>query len=153
MSNTSMSKPSPKCRTDSHIMPAFTRPEYGCAGVGPPANLTALVTSSETSNSAVSAVSMLIPWQEPRNCRIYRRAQNGEVGSVASANVPASIAMGSSGRRGIQAEPGAGASSRVLAVMMTTPFLSLAGGLTTQGITVLWRSVVDSYQQGLTWGC
>ena len=33
------------------------------------------------------------------------RAQNGEVGSVMSANVPASIAMGSPGRRGIQAEP------------------------------------------------
>ena len=81
---------------------------------------------------------------------MYRRAQNGEVGSVASANVPASIAMGSPGRRDAQAEPGAGASSRVLAVMMTTPFLSLAGGLTTQGITLLWRSVVDSYQQGLT---
>ena len=35
-------------------------------------------------------------------------------------------------------------------VIMTTPFLNLAGGLTTQGITLLWRSVVDSYQQGLT---
>ena len=82
---------------------------------------------------------------------MYRRAQNGEVGSVASANVPASIAMGSPGRRGAHAEPGAGASSRVLAAIMTTPFLCLAGGFTTQGITVLWRSVVDSYQQGLTW--
>ena len=106
-------------------MPAFTRPEYCCAGLGLLANLTALVTSSETSNSAVSAVSMPIPRQEPRNCRIYLRAQNGEVGSVASANVPASIAMGSPGRRGVQAEPGAGASSRVLAAIMTTPFLRL----------------------------
>lgn len=59
---------------------------------------------------------------------MYRRAQNGEVGSVASANVPASIAIGSPGRRGDQAEPGAGASSRVPAVMMTTPFLILADG-------------------------
>lgn len=25
-------------------------------------------------------------------------------------------------------------------------------GLSTQGITGLWHSVVDSYQQGLTWG-
>ena len=82
---------------------------------------------------------------------MYRRAQNGEVGSVASANVPASIALGSPGRDA-QAEPGAGASSRVLAVITTTPFLSLAGGLTTQGITLLWRSVVDCYQHGLTWG-
>jgi hypothetical protein len=131
-------------------MPAFTRPEYSCAGTGLLANLTELVTSSETSNSAVSAVSMLIPRQESRNCRMYRRAQNGEVGSVASANVPASIALGSPGRRGAQAEPGGGAGSRVLAVMMTTPFLTLAGGFTTQGITLLWRSVVDSYQQGLT---
>jgi hypothetical protein len=38
----------------------------------------------------------------------------------------------------------------VFAVMMTTPFLCLAGGFTTQGITGLWRSVVDCYQQGLT---
>ena len=81
---------------------------------------------------------------------MYRRAQNGEVGSVASANVPASIALGSSGPRVAQAEPGAGASSRVPAVMMTTPFWPWLGGFTTQGITLLWRSVVDSYQQGLT---
>ena len=52
-------------------------------------NLTAFGTSSETSNSAVSAVAMPIPWQESRNSRIYRRAQNGAVGSVTSANVPA----------------------------------------------------------------
>jgi hypothetical protein len=83
---------------------------------------------------------------------MYRRAQNGEVGSVASANVPESIAMGSPGRRVAQAEPDAGASSCVFAAMTTTPFLSLAGGLTTQGITLLWRLVVDSHQQGLTWG-
>jgi hypothetical protein len=76
--------------------------------------------------------------------------KNGEVGRVANANVSASIASGPSGRRGDQAEPGGGASSRVLAVMMTTPFLSLSGGFTTQGITLLRRSVVDSYQQGLT---
>ena len=94
------------------------------------ANLTALVTSSETSSSAVSAVPLPIPRQEPRNCRIYRRAQNGEVGSVASANVPASMAIGLPGRRGAHAEPGAGASSRVLAAIMTTPFPCLAGGLT-----------------------
>jgi len=84
---------------------------------------------------------------------MYRRAQNGEVGSVASANVPASIAVGAPDRRGAQAEPDVGASSRVLAVITTTPFPSLADGLTTQGITPLWRSVVDSYQQGLTWEC
>ncbi len=83
---------------------------------------------------------------------MYRRAQNGEVGSVASANVPALIALGSSGRRAAQAEPGAGASSRVLAVMMTTPFRLWLMASQPQRITGLWLSVVDSYQQGLTWG-
>jgi hypothetical protein len=63
---------------------------------------------------------------------MYRRAQNGEVGSAAIANVPTSIALGSSGRRVAQAEPGAGASSRVPAAMTTTPLLSLADDHTTQ---------------------
>ena len=45
-----------------------------------------------------------------------RRAQNGEVGSAASANVPASIALGSSGRRRAQAEPGA---ARVAACLLS----------------------------------
>ena len=56
---------------------------------GSPENRTALVTSSETSNSAVAAVSLLIPRHESRNWRVYLRAQNGEVGNATKASVPA----------------------------------------------------------------
>jgi hypothetical protein len=41
-----------------------------------------------------STVSSLIPRQEPRKKRVYRRAQNGEVGSVTKASVPASSGRG-----------------------------------------------------------
>ena len=40
--------------------------------------------------------------------RVYRRAQNGEVGSVTSAMLPASSGRGRPGRSGCQADPGAG---------------------------------------------
>lgn len=40
--------------------------------------------------------------------RVYRRAQNGEVGSVTSAMLPASNGRGRPGRSGCQADPGAG---------------------------------------------
>lgn len=40
--------------------------------------------------------------------RVYRRAQNGEVGSVTRANAPASIGLGWPGRGGSQADPIAG---------------------------------------------
>ena len=89
-----MSKPSRKCRMDSDIRLAFARSEYRRVRVGLPANRTALVTSSETSNSAVSAVSSFIPGQESRKERVYRRAQNGEVGSATRANVPESSGWG-----------------------------------------------------------
>ena len=40
--------------------------------------------------------------------RVYRRAQNGEVGSVTSATLPASSGGGRPGRTGCQADPSAG---------------------------------------------
>ena len=70
---------------------------------------------------------------------------------MASANVPASIALGSPGRHGAHAEP---CPARAVACLLPSDHpLSLPGwcDLTTQAITVLWRSVVDSYQHGLTW--
>src|ERR1035441_5410995 len=103
-----MSRPARKCRKDSEIRLAFARSEYRSVRAGPPANRTALVTSSETSNSAVSAVPSLIPRQESRKNRVYRRAQNGEVGSVTRANAPASIGLSWPGRGDSQADPIAG---------------------------------------------
>jgi hypothetical protein len=96
---------------DNDIKLAFARLEYRSVRIGSPTKRTALVTSSETSNSAASAVSIRIPLQESRKKRVYRRAQNGEVGSVTSANVPES-----SGRRWLgwavsQADPIAGPAS------------------------------------------
>ncbi len=132
VSKTSMSNPSRKCRTDSHIRPAFARSEYSSVLTGIPENLTALVTSSDTSNSAVSAVSLLITRQRSRNCRMYRRAQNGAVGSAARPNSPASTALSWPSPGGAQAEPGAG---RVAAYLLSYDHpLSEPGwsGVTTQ---------------------
>src|ERR1017187_3593386 len=108
-----MSSPSQKCRKDSHIRLAFARSEYRSVRAGSPENRTALVTSSETSSSAVSAVLSVIPWQEPRNERVYRRAQNGEVGNVTKANMPASTGRGCPDRADCQADPIAGPTSAV----------------------------------------
>jgi hypothetical protein len=84
-----MSKPSRKCRRDSDISPVLARSEYRSGRAGSPENRTALVTSSETSNSAVSPVVSLIPAQEFRNWRVYRRAQNGELGNAPKVSIPA----------------------------------------------------------------
>src|SRR5271165_2386130 len=112
-----MSRPSRKCRRESDIRPALARSEYRSVRAGSPANRTALVTSSETSNSAVLAVSLLIPRHESRNVRVYLRAQNGEVGSVTSARLPVSSGRGRPARAGCQAEPGAGPTSAVIPLM------------------------------------
>src|ERR1039457_2125136 len=108
-----MSRPSRKCRRDSDTRLALARSEYRSGRAGSPANRTALVTSSETSSSAVAAVSSLIPRQESRNERVYRRAQNGEVGSVTKANIPASSGRGCPDRSDCQADPVAGPTSAV----------------------------------------
>src|ERR1017187_1210260 len=108
-----MSRPSWKCRKDSDTRLALARSEYRTVRAGLPANRTALVTSSETRSSAVAAVSSLIPRQEPRNERVYRRAQNGEVGSVTKANIPASSGRGCPDRADCQADPVAGPTSAV----------------------------------------
>jgi hypothetical protein len=55
-----------------------------------PPNFTALVTSSETISSAVSVMSSLIPSQDSRKKRVYRRAQDEEAGSSGSAILPTS---------------------------------------------------------------
>lgn len=51
--------------------------------------------------------------------RVYRRAQNGEVGSVTSARLPVSSGRGSPARAGFQAEPSAGPTSAVIPLMRT----------------------------------
>jgi hypothetical protein len=86
-----MSKPSRKCRRDRDIKPALARSEYRSGRAGSPEKRTALVTSSETSNSAASAVLSVISRQESRNLRVYRRAQNGELGNAPKASIPAFI--------------------------------------------------------------
>src|SRR5271169_615914 len=96
---------------DSDIRLAFARSEYRSVRVGLPANRTALVTSSETSNSAVSVMSSLIPLQEPRKDRVYRRAQNGDVGSATRTNVPESSGRGWPAGADSQADPIAGPAS------------------------------------------
>src|ERR1039457_3516950 len=101
-----MSSPSRKCRKDSEIRLAFARSEYRSVRAGSPENRTALVTSSETSSSAVSTVPSLIPWQESRNERVYRRAQNGEVGNVTQAIMPGSSCGGGVHRSSIDARHG-----------------------------------------------
>src|ERR1035441_4155593 len=94
-----MSRPSRKCRKDSEIRLELARSEYRSGRAGSPENRTALVTSSETSSSAVSAVLFVIPRQERRNERVYRRAQNGEVGNDTKVNTPASMGRGCPDRR------------------------------------------------------
>src|SRR5579863_1541398 len=106
-----MSRPSRKCRSDSDIRLAFARSEYRIVRAGLPVDRTALVTSSETSNSAVSAVSLLMPLQESMKERVYRRAQNGEVGSATRASVPESRGRGRPGLGDSQADPIAGPAS------------------------------------------
>src|SRR5271169_1809320 len=111
---------------DSDIRLAFARSEYRSARAGLPANRTAFVTSSETSNSAVSAVSSFIPLQESRKKRVYRRAQNGDVGSATRANVPESSGRDWPGRADSQADPIAGpASGRASDVIMPRPLRTL----------------------------
>src|ERR1035441_8150945 len=107
-----MSRPSWKCRKDSDIRPAFARSEYRSVRAGSPENRTALVMSSETISSAVSALPWLIPWQEARKERVYRRAQNGEVGNAAKASSPALAGRGWPGRGGCHADPVAGPASQ-----------------------------------------
>src|SRR5450755_2615128 len=135
-----MSRPSRKCRRDSDTRLALARPEYRSVRAVSPANRTALVTSSETRSSAVAAVSSLIPRQESRNERVYRRAQNGEVGNVTRANMPASMGRGCPDRADCQADPMAGlASGRVSAgVIKTTSLLSLDS----QGLAVSYSDYV-----------
>src|ERR1035441_122273 len=108
-----MSRPSRKCRKDSDTRLALARSEYRTVRAGLPANRTALVTSSETRSSAVAAMPSLIPRQESRNERVYRRAQNGEVGSVTRGTMPASSGRGCPGRADCQADPVAGPVSAV----------------------------------------
>src|SRR5580700_11194868 len=124
-----MSRPSAKCRSDSAIKPASARSEYRSARPGSPENRTAFVTSSETISSAVSAVLSLIPRHEFRNERVYRRAQNGEVGSVTKDRLPESRGRGWPGRAGCHADPMAGpASDRASCVIVTTSLRSVLAG-------------------------
>src|ERR1035441_11042326 len=108
-----MSRPSRKCRKDSEIRLELARSEYRSGRAGSPENRTALVMSSETSSSAVSAVLFVIPRQERRNERVYLRAQNGEVGNDTKVNMPASMGRGCPDRAGCQADPIAGPMSIV----------------------------------------
>src|ERR1039457_4749481 len=108
-----MSSAPRKCRKDNDIRLAFAGSEYRRGRAGSPETRPALVTSSETSSSAVSTVPSLIPSQESRNERVYRRAQNGEVGNVTKANMPASTGRGCPDRADCQADPIAGPTSAV----------------------------------------
>jgi len=70
---------------------------------------------------------VVIPRQESRNERVYRRAQNGEVGNVTKANMPESTGRGCPDRAGCQADPVAGpASGRVSGVIAAISLLSSA---------------------------
>jgi hypothetical protein len=117
-----MSKPSGKCRKDSEIRPVLARSEYRSGRAGSPENRTALVTSSETSNSATSAVLSVIPRQESRNWRVYRRAQNGEVGRAPRASIPALMGRAWPGRAGSQADPFAGPATVRVSGLIGTNF-------------------------------
>ena len=62
---------------------------------------------------------------------MYRRAQNGDVGSVTSVNQPASSGLGKPGRGGCQAEPGAGPTSAVTPLRRAMACPVIAGYLPT----------------------
>ena len=127
VSKTSMSNLSRKCRRDSDIRPAPARSEYRSARAGSPENRTALVTSSDTSNTAVAAVSSLIPRHESRNWRVYLRAQNGEVGNATKASMPAFTGRGSPGHAVCHADPVAGAAGGRASGVIPDHLLSCPG--------------------------
>src|SRR5271166_899201 len=146
---------------DSDIKPVATRSEYWSVRAGSPENRTALVTISETINSAVCAASCVIPWQQSRNKRVYLRAQNGEVGSVASVNVPASFGRGWPRWADSHADPSAGpATGRAPGAVVAgvgLPWLAVPGGswsrmLTGNGIGTCRNYRVAGALRGVLWG-